>query len=239
MNVSILSATCHFLDRLKRFNERQCPPFCQNSVRFVQLKMGNRDLINYSAQATEHNDVIKWKHFPHYWPLGAGNSPATGDFPSQRPVTRSLHIFFDLRVNNRLCRQSRRRRFEMQSGSLWRHCYEFRHFLQLLQPSSHSFVATLGHRLLKLQHGFVITSIIKCRMTLLIISHTLTVQPLMCGKGKIISSHTLLGMWLPFLTGMLVKRGALYHFVASISAQGYRFSTANFTWRFCSVNAVS
>ena len=28
-----------------------------------------------------------------------GNSPVTGDFPSQRPVTRSYDVFFDLRLN--------------------------------------------------------------------------------------------------------------------------------------------
>ena len=27
----------------------------------------------------------------------AGNSPAPGEFPSQRPVTRSFDVFFDLR----------------------------------------------------------------------------------------------------------------------------------------------
>ena len=29
----------------------------------------------------------------------AGNSPVPGDFPAQRPVTRSFDIFFDLRLN--------------------------------------------------------------------------------------------------------------------------------------------
>ena len=30
----------------------------------------------------------------------AGNSPVPGEFPAQRPVTRSFDIFFDLRLNN-------------------------------------------------------------------------------------------------------------------------------------------
>ena len=30
----------------------------------------------------------------------AGNSPVTGVFPAQRPVSRSFDIFFDLRLNN-------------------------------------------------------------------------------------------------------------------------------------------
>ena len=29
----------------------------------------------------------------------AGNSPVTGEFPAQRPVTQSFDVFFDLRLN--------------------------------------------------------------------------------------------------------------------------------------------
>ena len=29
----------------------------------------------------------------------AGNSPVTGEFPAQRPVTRGFDVFFDLRPN--------------------------------------------------------------------------------------------------------------------------------------------
>ena len=34
-----------------------------------------------------------------------GNSPVTGEFPAQRPVTRSIDVFFDLRLNKRLSKQ--------------------------------------------------------------------------------------------------------------------------------------
>ena len=53
--------------------------------------------------------------------LCAGNSPATGEFPSQRPVTRSFDVFFDLRLNKRLSKQSRRWWFGTPSCSLWCH----------------------------------------------------------------------------------------------------------------------
>ena len=36
----------------------------------------------------------------------AGNLPVSGEFLSQRPVTRSFDIFFDLRLNKRLSKQS-------------------------------------------------------------------------------------------------------------------------------------
>ena len=45
-----------------------------------------------------------------------GNSLVTGEFPSQRPVTRSFDVFFDLRLNQRLSKQWR---FDTTSCSLW------------------------------------------------------------------------------------------------------------------------
>ena len=35
----------------------------------------------------------------------AGNSLVTGEFPAQRPVTRSFDVFFDRRLNKRLSKQ--------------------------------------------------------------------------------------------------------------------------------------
>ena len=55
-------------------------------------------------------------------PLCAGNSPVTGEFHPQRPVTRCFNVFFDLRLNKRLSKQSWGCWFETPSRSLWRHC---------------------------------------------------------------------------------------------------------------------
>ena len=38
--------------------------------------------------------------------LCAGNSPINGEFPAQRPVTRSFDVLFDLRLNKRLSKQT-------------------------------------------------------------------------------------------------------------------------------------
>ena len=54
--------------------------------------------------------------------LCTGNSSGTGEFPSQRPVTQSFDIFFDLHLNKRLSKQSWGWWFETPSRSLWRHC---------------------------------------------------------------------------------------------------------------------
>ena len=51
-----------------------------------------------------------------------GEFTGPGEFPSQRPVTRSFVVFFDLRLNKRLSKQLWGWWFEKQSRSLWRHC---------------------------------------------------------------------------------------------------------------------
>ena len=51
----------------------------------------------------------------------AGNSPVPGEFPTQRPMTRSFDVYFDLRPNKRLSKQSWGWWFETPSRPLWRH----------------------------------------------------------------------------------------------------------------------
>ena len=67
-----------------------------------------------------------WHHqmepFSALLAICAGNSPVTGEFPAQRPVTRSFNIFFDLRLNKRLSKQSWGWWFETLPYPLWRHC---------------------------------------------------------------------------------------------------------------------
>ena len=45
-----------------------------------------------------------------------------GEFPAQRPVTRNFDVFFDLRLNKRLSKQSWGWWFETLSRPLLRHC---------------------------------------------------------------------------------------------------------------------
>ena len=52
----------------------------------------------------------------------AWNSPVPGEFHTQRPVTRSFDVFFDLRPNKRLSKQWWGWWFETPSCPLWRHC---------------------------------------------------------------------------------------------------------------------
>ena len=56
------------------------------------------------------------------------NSPVPGEFPANRPVTQSFDVFFDLRPNKRLIKQSWGWWFETPSSSLWRHRNENRNY---------------------------------------------------------------------------------------------------------------
>ena len=61
------------------------------------------------------------------------NPPVTVGFRSQRPVTRGFDVFFYLRVNKQLNKQSRRRWFETPSRPLWRHCNEISSLLNVIR----------------------------------------------------------------------------------------------------------
>ena len=80
-----------------------------------------------------NNWYSQWLYYLSWWhhqmetisallAICAGNSPATGEFPAQRPVTWSFDVFFTLPLNKRLSKQSWGWRFEKPSCSLWRHC---------------------------------------------------------------------------------------------------------------------
>ena len=56
------------------------------------------------------------ENFPRYWTFVWE--------PTRRPVTRSFDVFFDLRLNKRLCKQSWGWLFQTPSHQLWRHCNE-------------------------------------------------------------------------------------------------------------------
>ena len=56
----------------------------------------------------------------------AGNSPVPAEFPTQRPVTQSFYVFFDLHPNKRLSKQWWGWWFETPSCPLWRHCNAYK-----------------------------------------------------------------------------------------------------------------
>ena len=72
------------------------------------------------------NRVSWWRHqmetFSAWLAIFARNSPVTGEFTAQRPLTPSFDVFFDLRLNKRLSKQSWCWWFGTASRPLWRHC---------------------------------------------------------------------------------------------------------------------
>ena len=66
-----------------------------------------------------------WRHqmetFSALLAICAENSPVPGEFPAQRPVTRSFDVLFDPHPNKRLGKQSWGWWSETPSSSLWRH----------------------------------------------------------------------------------------------------------------------
>ena len=83
------------------------------------------DLLFELMPACRSDPRAWWRHqmetFSALLALCTGNSPVPGEFPSQRPVTRSFDVFFDLRLNKRLGKQSWGWWFETPSPSLWPH----------------------------------------------------------------------------------------------------------------------
>ena len=67
-----------------------------------------------------------WRHqmeaFSALLTLCVGNSPGTGEFPTQTPVSQNFDVFFDMRPNKRLRKQSWGWWFETPSRPLKRHC---------------------------------------------------------------------------------------------------------------------
>ena len=73
-----------------------------------------------------------------------------GDFPTQRPVTRSFDVFFDLRLNKRLSKQPWGWWFEMLSCPLWRYrnaLYQF--IFRLKRTNCHACGVTVTPQLLR------------------------------------------------------------------------------------------
>ena len=66
-----------------------------------------------------HDDVIKRKHFPRYWLFVIAMNRSPMDSPHKGQWRGASNYFFDLRLNKRLRKQSKRRWFVTPSHSLW------------------------------------------------------------------------------------------------------------------------
>ena len=96
------------------------------SVQFARDTLGSACYELIANMDIQHYLWAWWRHqmetFSALLAFCAENSPVTGEFPAQMPVRRSFDVFFDLRPNKRLGKQSRGWWFEAKSHPLWRHC---------------------------------------------------------------------------------------------------------------------
>ena len=84
---------------------------CWNITKMTNVGYNSRNLMT-SSNGNIYALLALWQ----------GNPPVTGGFHSQRPVTRSSDVFFFLRLNERLSKESGRRWFQTPLHSTWRHC---------------------------------------------------------------------------------------------------------------------
>ena len=73
-------------------------------------------LHNYTMMTSSNGNIFRLTG-PLCWEF-----TGPGEFPAQRPVTRSFDVFIDLRLNKRLNKQPWGWWFETLPLSLWRHC---------------------------------------------------------------------------------------------------------------------
>ena len=106
--------------------------FC-NKFSISKYIITSLEIVNSIAKNTLSAVGVQswWRHqmetFSALLAICAGNSPVPGEFPTQRPVTRSFVFFFDLRRIKGLNKQSWGWWSETRSRPLWRHSNVLHH----------------------------------------------------------------------------------------------------------------
>ena len=126
-----------------------------NTFRVTGLCVGNSPVTDeFFTQRPVTQSFTYWRHqmetLSALLALCEGNSPVTGEFPTQRQVMQSFDVFFDLRLNKRLGKQSCYCWWETPLYPLWRHCNDMYRLVQRVSTVSIFFHCT-PHRF---SHGF-------------------------------------------------------------------------------------
>ena len=105
-----------------------------NSITNAGLENPSLDRVCYRTEGHWHiyqhhpKCFTWWRHqietFSALLAFYAGNRFVSSEFATQRSVTRSFDVFFDLRLNKWLSKQCWEWWFRTPSCSLWRHCHE-------------------------------------------------------------------------------------------------------------------
>ena len=97
----------------------QCTPYFFSHIVWIPLEFTPHNVIGNllpNAVPVFHNDVLKWKHFPRYWPFVRGIQRW---FPHRSQWRGTLTFSLICALNKRLSKQSWGWGFETP---LWRHC---------------------------------------------------------------------------------------------------------------------
>ena len=96
------------LDMIQLEQSRYLTYLIVQYMKFAPIKLCEN--VKFYIKPTVFLNWPWWRHqietFSALLAICAGNSPATGEFPAQRPVTRSFDVFPDLRLNRRLSKVS-------------------------------------------------------------------------------------------------------------------------------------
>ena len=128
-------AKCHFIDNIMMYqiwlywyiyiNNLYIYIHIYTLILEQKIKQRNSLVVCWDISHSTAWTVSWWRHqmetFSALLALCEVNSPVTSEFPSQRPVARSLDLIFDPHLNKRLSKQSGRWGVETPSRSLWRH----------------------------------------------------------------------------------------------------------------------
>ena len=98
-----------------------------------------------------------WRHqmetFSALLAICAGNSQVPGEFPTQRPVTRSFDVYFDLRPNKRFSKQSWGWWLETLSCLLWRQSNELGQVIAWRRQATSNYLSQYRHSSMSLCHN--------------------------------------------------------------------------------------
>ena len=79
-------------------------------IPFKSINYWHPSILTYDSYYVIKMSCPWWRHqmetFSALLAICAGNSLVSGEFPAQRPVTRSFDVFFDSRLNKQLSKQS-------------------------------------------------------------------------------------------------------------------------------------
>ena len=92
--------------------------FLDNKVSYIRI---TRYCVQRSHSQWRHNDIIKWKHFPRYWPFVRGIHGSPGNSPHKGQWRGDLMLSLICALNKRLTKLASGCWLKSPAGPLWRH----------------------------------------------------------------------------------------------------------------------